>query len=153
LVSSLQISKLNFAFIGKPSHACCIPRSSKLLFDWNSAMIERIVTNRLSSIKFSELGLWYVSQGVTLVSRLTFLAFQRWRWSLVSVRRKSVAQIRSKLSHLLHEAVCLEKLTVPQLVKFTTCYGTRRFITLCTTAHHCSLFWAWSLQSTPSKQI
>jgi len=36
--------------------------------------------------------------------------------------------------------VFLEKLTVPQLVKkFHAFYGTRRFITVFTTARHCSL--------------
>jgi hypothetical protein len=44
----------------------------------------------------------------------------------------------------------LEKLTVSQLVKkFPAFYGTRRFITLFTTARHLSLSWASSIQSMP----
>jgi len=43
--------------------------------------------------------------------------------------------------------VLLEKLTVSQLVKkFSTFYGTRRFITAFTSAHHLSLSWARSIQ-------
>ena len=41
-----------------------------------------------------------------------------------------------------------EKTSVPQLVKRShTFYGTRRFITAFTGAHHMSLFWASSVQS------
>jgi len=45
--------------------------------------------------------------------------------------------------------VLLEKLTVTQLVF----YGTRRFITVCTTAHHLSLSWARCIPPTPSHPI
>ena len=44
----------------------------------------------------------------------------------------------------------LEKLTGFQLVKFPALYGTRRFITAFTTAHHLSLSWARSIKSLPS---
>ena len=45
--------------------------------------------------------------------------------------------------------VLLEKLTGFQLVKkFPPFYGTRRFITTFTSAHHLSLSWASSIQST-----
>jgi hypothetical protein len=48
----------------------------------------------------------------------------------------------------------LEKLTVTQLVKkFSAFYGTRRFITVFTTARHWSLSWARWTQSTPSHPI
>jgi len=44
-------------------------------------------------------------------------------------------------TYLLHGAVFLEKLTSLQLIKkFLTSYGTRRFITAFTSAHHLSLF-------------
>ena len=44
----------------------------------------------------------------------------------------------------------LEKLTGSHLVKkFPTFYGTRKFITMFTTAHHLSLSWARSIQSIP----
>ena len=46
--------------------------------------------------------------------------------------------------------VLLEKLTGSQLVKkFPTFYGTWRFITAFTSAHHLSLSWARSIQSLP----
>ena len=46
--------------------------------------------------------------------------------------------------------VFLEKLTVPQLVKnFPAFYGTRRFVTAFTSAHHLSLSWASLIQSMP----
>jgi len=46
--------------------------------------------------------------------------------------------------------VLLEKLTSLQLVKqFPAFYGTRRFITAFTSAHHLSLSWASSMQSIP----
>ena len=46
--------------------------------------------------------------------------------------------------------VLLEKLSCFQLVKkFPTFYGTRRFITAFTSAHHLSLSWASSIQSIP----
>ena len=46
--------------------------------------------------------------------------------------------------------VLLEKLTGPQLVKkLPAFYGTRRFITALTSAHHLSLSWARSIQSIP----
>ena len=46
--------------------------------------------------------------------------------------------------------VLLEKLTGFQLVKkFPAFYGTRSFITTVTSAHHLSLSWANSIQSTP----
>jgi len=46
--------------------------------------------------------------------------------------------------------VLLEKLTGFQLVKkFSTFYGTRRFITTVTSTWHLSLTWASSIQSTP----
>jgi hypothetical protein len=46
----------------------------------------------------------------------------------------------------------LGKLTVAQLVnKFPAFYGTRRFITVFTTARHWSLSWARWIQSTPSQ--
>ena len=45
--------------------------------------------------------------------------------------------------------VPLEKLTSFQLVKkFPACYGTRRFRTAFTSAHHLSLYWPSTLQST-----
>jgi hypothetical protein len=45
----------------------------------------------------------------------------------------------------------LEKLTVTQLVKkFPALYGTRRFITVFTTAGHWSLSWARWIQCTPT---
>jgi len=44
------------------------------------------------------------------------------------------------LTYLLNEAVLLEKLTGSQLVKkFHAFYGTQRFITAFTSAHHLSL--------------
>ena len=44
-----------------------------------------------------------------------------------------------------------EKLRVPQLVnKLPTFYGTRRFITAFTSAHHLYLSWTTSIQSMPS---
>ena len=44
------------------------------------------------------------------------------------------------LTHSLHGAVLLEKLTGLQMVKkFPARYGTRRFITAFTSAHHLSL--------------
>ena len=55
------------------------------------------------------------------------------------------------LSYLLTpwSRVILEKLTGLQLVKeFPAFYGTRRFIAALTSAHHMSLFWASSIQST-----
>ena len=49
------------------------------------------------------------------------------------------------------QGVLLEKLTVFQLVKkFLAFYGTRRFITAFTSAHHLSLSCASSIQSTPT---
>ena len=46
--------------------------------------------------------------------------------------------------------VLLEKLTGLQLVtKFPAFYGTRKFITAFTSAHHLSLSWASSIQSMP----
>ena len=46
--------------------------------------------------------------------------------------------------------VLLEKLTGSQLVKkFPESYGTRRFITAFTSAHHLSLSWTSSIQSMP----
>jgi len=46
--------------------------------------------------------------------------------------------------------VLLEKLTGFQLLKkFSAIYGTRRFITTVTSAHHLSLSWASSIQSVP----
>jgi len=41
-----------------------------------------------------------------------------------------------------------EKLIVIQLVKFPTCYGTWRFITMFTRAHDWFLYWARCIQST-----
>jgi len=50
--------------------------------------------------------------------------------------------------------VFLERLVTPQIVKkFTTFYGTRRFITLFTRACHWSLSWARCIQSTTSHPI
>ena len=47
--------------------------------------------------------------------------------------------------------ILLEKLTGSQLVKKSpTVYGTRRAITVFTSAHHLSLSWARSIQSMPS---
>jgi len=47
--------------------------------------------------------------------------------------------------------VSLEKLTVPQLVRFPAFHETRKFITVFTKARHLSQSWATtSLQSTPS---
>ena len=47
--------------------------------------------------------------------------------------------------------VLLEKITGSQLVKkFLAFYGTRRFITAITSAHHLPLSWATSIQSIPS---
>ena len=49
-----------------------------------------------------------------------------------------------------YSTICLEKLTVPQLVtKVPAFYGTRRFITAFTNVHHLSLSWASSIQSIP----
>jgi hypothetical protein len=45
--------------------------------------------------------------------------------------------------------VLLEKLRVPQLVKFPAFYGTRRFITAFTRARHLSLSLARSMQTMP----
>ena len=56
----------------------------------------------------------------------------------------------SKVGYLLTacSTVLLEKLTSSQLVKkFPTFYGTRRFITTFTSAHHLSLSWARSIHS------
>jgi len=48
------------------------------------------------------------------------------------------------------EKVLLEKLTGSQLIKkFPECYGTRRFFTAFTRAHHQSLSWDSSIQSMP----
>ena len=48
----------------------------------------------------------------------------------------------------------LEKLTGSQLVKnFPTFYGTRRFITTFTSAHHLSISWVSSIQSIPPHPI
>jgi hypothetical protein len=45
-------------------------------------------------------------------------------------------------------------LTVTELVKkFTTFYGTRRFVTVFKAASHCSLSWAIRIQSTPSHPV
>jgi hypothetical protein len=50
--------------------------------------------------------------------------------------------------------IILEKLLVTLLVKrFPTFYGTWRFITIFTRAHHWSISWARWIQSTPSHQI
>jgi hypothetical protein len=50
--------------------------------------------------------------------------------------------------------VLLEKLIITQIVKtFTAFCGTWRFITILTTAHHWSLFWARWIQPTPSHLI
>ena len=50
------------------------------------------------------------------------------------------------------ERAVLEKLTFPQSVKkFHTLYGTRRSTAVSTKASNFSLFWARSIQSTPSK--
>jgi hypothetical protein len=50
-----------------------------------------------------------------------------------------------------YSTVLLEKLTVSQLVKkFPTFYGTWRFITAFTRAHHLPLSWASSIYSMPS---
>jgi hypothetical protein len=50
--------------------------------------------------------------------------------------------------------VLYDKLVAPKLdKKFPLFYGTRKFITLFTTAHHLSLYWARSIQSTPSHPI
>jgi len=47
-------------------------------------------------------------------------------------------------------SVLLENLTGPQVVKkFPTFYGTWRFITVFTSAHHLSLFWARTIQCMP----
>ena len=47
-------------------------------------------------------------------------------------------------------SIVLEKLTVSDLVKkFPVFYGTQRFITAFTSAHHLSLSWASSIQSVP----
>ena len=57
-----------------------------------------------------------------------------------------------KMSYLLTpwSRVHLEKLTGSQLVKnFPTFYGTRRFITAFTSAHHLSISWVSSIQSIP----
>jgi hypothetical protein len=52
------------------------------------------------------------------------------------------------------DRVLLKKLTVTQLVKkFPAFYGTRRFITMFTTARHWSLSWATRIQSTFSHPI
>jgi hypothetical protein len=54
----------------------------------------------------------------------------------------------------LHGAVLLQMLTVTQPVnKFPAFYGTRRFITVFTTACHWFLSWARYIQSTPSLPI
>jgi hypothetical protein len=56
------------------------------------------------------------------------------------------------LTHSLHTAVLLEKLTGLQLVeKFPTICGTRRFITAVTSARYLSLPRASSFQSIPSR--
>ena len=58
-----------------------------------------------------------------------------------------------RVLHLLtpRSRVHLEKLTGFQLVKkFPAFYGTGRFITAVTSAHHLSLFWASSIQSMPT---
>jgi hypothetical protein len=48
----------------------------------------------------------------------------------------------------------LQNLTVMQLVnKSSTFYGTQRFITMFTTAHHWSLSWARCIQSTPFSPV
>ena len=48
----------------------------------------------------------------------------------------------------------LEKLTSSQLVKkFLTFYGTQRFITSFTSAHHLSLSWTSSIQSMPTSHF
>jgi len=50
--------------------------------------------------------------------------------------------------------VLLEKVTVFQLVKkFPAFYGTRRFITACTSARHLSLSWASSIRSIPTSHF
>ena len=60
-------------------------------------------------------------------------------------------QLTYFLTHSLHAAVLLEKLTGFQLVKkFPAFYGTRSFITALTSARHLSLSWARSIQSIPS---
>ena len=59
------------------------------------------------------------------------------------------ANVKS-LTHLLtpRSRVLLEKLTGSQLVrKLPAFYGTRRFITACTSARHLSLYWGRSIQS------
>jgi hypothetical protein len=53
-------------------------------------------------------------------------------------------------TYLLHGAVLLEKLSSLQLVrKFPAYYGTQRFISTFTSAHHPPLSWANSMQSIP----
>jgi hypothetical protein len=55
--------------------------------------------------------------------------------------------------HTPRSRVLLEKLTVTQLLKFRTFYGTRRFITVFTRARHWSLSWARWILSTSSRPL
>jgi len=68
------------------------------------------------------------------------------------VIQKQKAYCPSNTTYLLipWSRVLLEKLTGSQLLKkFHAFYGTRRFITAFTKAHHLSLSWARSIQSMP----
>ena len=79
-------------------------------------------------------------------------------WSLTSIQSWDNRRSRTStlpLTYLVtpRSRILLEKLTGSHLVKkFLAFYGTGRFITAFTTAHHLSLCWASSIQSIPSIQ-
>jgi hypothetical protein len=61
-----------------------------------------------------------------------------------------IRKLYNILTYSLHGAKSFPKLIVSQLVKkFSTFYGTQRFITAFTTARHLSLSWARAIQSIP----
>jgi len=67
-----------------------------------------------------------------------------------NMRKATLFILTYLLTYLLHGAVLLEKLTGSQLVKkFPAFYGTRKFITVFTSACHMSLSWASLIQSIP----
>jgi hypothetical protein len=76
-----------------------------------------------------------------------------WHWALVESNwQGELRYLTYFLTYLITtwRRVLLETLTGSQLVKkFPAFYGTRKFITVFTSACHLSLFWASSIQSIP----